>query len=126
MTPSQLADSANAPWTRTIVGCMRRSFRLGDPSRALGIDRSCSTQDRTAAPVVTRPSRALARGDAARLGDGGERAAQLLARADLELGEHLAQVVLDGARADEQPGSDLRVRLPVTGHAGDLRLLRRE
>src|SRR6187200_3289083 len=105
---------------------MRRSFRLGDPSRAPGVDRSCRTQDRTAVPVVTRPSRALARGDAARLGDGGQRAAQLLARADLELGEDLAQVVLDGARADEQLRADLRIRLPVAGHAGDLRLLGRE
>jgi hypothetical protein len=53
------------------------------------------------------------------LGEGGrtagQDAAQLVARADLELDEHLAQVVLDGARADEQPGADLLVREPVAG-----------
>ena len=44
---------------------------------------------------------------------GGERPAELLAGADAELGEDLAQVVLDGARADEQLRADLRVRVPV-------------
>ena len=39
---------------------------------------------------------------------------------DVELGEHLVQVVLDGPRADEQPGADLRVREPVAGEPGDL------
>src|SRR5215212_9553507 len=67
MTPSQLADSANAPWTRTIVGCMKGPF--GWVIRvALGVDRVCSSQDRTAAPVVTRPSRAGVR--ESRLGRG--------------------------------------------------------
>jgi len=46
--------------------------------------------------------------------------------ADAELGEDLAQVVLDGARTDEQLRADLRVRVPVARHAGDLRLLGRE
>lgn len=35
-------------------------------------------------------------------------------------------MVLDGARADEQLGADLRVRLPVARHPSDLRLLRRQ
>src|SRR6185312_4628828 len=48
---------------------------------------------------------------------------QLFARADVELREHLAQVVLDGARADEQPGTYLRVGLPFCGESSDLRLL---
>src|SRR5437763_3303429 len=52
-----------------------------------------------------------------------ERAAELLAGADVELGEHLAQVVLDSARADEQLGADLRVRLSLRGEPRDLRLL---
>ena len=39
------------------------------------------------------------------------------------LREDLVQVVLDGARADEQLGADLRVREPVAGEPGDLRLL---
>src|SRR2546429_1971138 len=42
----------------------------------------------------------------------GQCSVELQAGADLELGEDLAQVVLDGARADEQPGADLRVRRP--------------
>jgi hypothetical protein len=29
MTPSQLEDSAKAPWTRTMVGFTRSSFRVG-------------------------------------------------------------------------------------------------
>src|SRR5262249_3014393 len=39
----------------------------------------------------------------------GQRLLELPAGADFELGEDLAQVVLDGARADEQLGGDLRV-----------------
>ena len=35
--------------------------------------------------------------------------------ADGELGEDLAPVVLDGARADEQPGTDLRVGQALAG-----------
>src|SRR4051812_3556086 len=130
MTPSQLEDSANAPWTRTIVGCMRL-LALGDPSRAWrrsGVQEprpdSGASRDKTFAEPMY--AGALASGDAARVGNSGERAAQLLAGADLELGEHLAQVVLDGARADEQLGADLRVRLPVARHPGDLGLLGRE
>src|SRR5947208_12771905 len=64
----------------------------------------------------------------ARLGpDGGRVAGQdaveLVARADVELGEDLAQVVLDRARTDEQPGADLGVRESVAGEPGDLGLL---
>ena len=47
----------------------------------------------------------------------GQRRAELPARADAELAEHLAQVPLDGARAEEQLRADLRVRLPVRRHA---------
>src|SRR5262249_14923481 len=46
------------------------------------------------------------------------------ARADVELGEHLAQVPLDGAGADEELGTDLGVRQAVTCEARDLLLLR--
>src|SRR4051812_8635756 len=56
----------------------------------------------------------------------GECPAERLARADVELLEHLAQVVLDRARADEQLGADLRVGVPLAGEIGDLRLLGRE
>src|SRR5580658_6364659 len=50
-------------------------------------------------------------------------AVELAAGADGELGEDLAQVVLDRARADEQPGADLRVRQATAGQLRDLCLL---
>ena len=56
----------------------------------------------------------------------GQDAVELAAGADAELGEHLAEVPFDGARADEQLGADLGVGMPVGGEAGDLRLLRGE
>jgi hypothetical protein len=46
-----------------------------------------------------------------------------LREADAELGEHFAQVVLDRARADEQPGADLRVGEPMPGQPRDLGFL---
>src|SRR4051812_43243949 len=55
-----------------------------------------------------------------------ERSAQLPAGADLELAEDLVQVVLDGARADEQLGANLRVGVPVAGQPRDLDLLGRQ
>src|SRR2546423_12170638 len=54
------------------------------------------------------------------------RRAQLLAGVDVELREHLVQVVLDRARADEQLGADLRVRVSPLRQPGHLRLLRGE
>ena len=48
---------------------------------------------------------------------------EVSSRADPQLREHLAQVVLDGARADEQLAADLRVGVPLRGEPGDLRLL---
>src|SRR5207237_3706911 len=42
------------------------------------------------------------------------------------LGGHLAEVVLDGASADEELGADLRVRLSVGGESSDLGFLRGE
>src|SRR5205085_2773963 len=68
----------------------------------------------------------LSRCGVAGVGNPGKCVAKLLAGADVELGEHLAKVVLDGAGADEQLGADLRVRLPVGGESGDLGLLRGE
>ena len=53
-------------------------------------------------------------------------AGELRARLDAELAEHLVEVVLDSARADEQSSCDLSVRLPLGGKARDLRLLRGE
>src|SRR5947209_14605383 len=51
---------------------------------------------------------------------------EFLAGADIEFWEHLAQVVFDGARAEEQPRSDLWVRLPIGGQACNLLLLGRQ
>src|SRR5712671_2483083 len=51
---------------------------------------------------------------------------ELGAAGDAQLAEDLAQVVLHGAGADEQPGGDLRVGQVPGHHPGDLRLLRRE
>ena len=48
---------------------------------------------------------------------------ELAAGADAELGEHLAQVVLNGAGADEQAGTNLRVRQTLSGQPRDLGLL---
>src|SRR5215468_8949691 len=56
----------------------------------------------------------------------GQRRSELPARGNAEFGEHVAQVPLDGARADQQLRADLRVRQALAGEPGDLLLLRRE
>jgi len=48
---------------------------------------------------------------------------QLVSRADAELREDLVEVVLDGARADEQPRADLGVGVSVAGHPRDVGFL---
>src|ERR1700684_654820 len=53
----------------------------------------------------------------------GQHAVKLTARADVELGEDLAQVIFDRAGADEQPGADLGIGEPVAGEPRDMRLL---
>src|SRR5437868_11434281 len=55
-----------------------------------------------------------------------KRAAQLSARADAELREHLVQVVFDGSRADEELSPDLGVRVTLRREPGNLCLLRSE
>src|SRR5215218_1200 len=55
-----------------------------------------------------------------------ERSAKLLAVADVELAEHLVQVVLDRPRADEELRADLRVGASIAGQSRHLDLLRRE
>src|SRR5271154_1244357 len=52
---------------------------------------------------------------AVRVRAAGQHAVELTTGADAELGEDLAQVVLDGVGADEQPGADLRVGQAVAG-----------
>src|SRR5260370_878120 len=56
----------------------------------------------------------------------GQDAGQLVAGADVELGEDLVQVVFDRARAHEQLGSDLGVGQAVAGQLADLGLPRGE
>src|SRR6516162_5385585 len=51
---------------------------------------------------------------------------ELSPAADAKLAEDLAQVVLDGAGADEQPGGDLPVGQVLGDQPGDLFLLRGE
>jgi len=51
---------------------------------------------------------------------------QLRTARDAELPEYLAQVVIHGAGADEEPGGDRMVRGALGGQPGDPRLLRRE
>src|ERR1700761_3552228 len=49
---------------------------------------------------------------------------ELCARLDVELAKRLAQVVLDGARADEQSSGDLSIGVSVRRKARNLGLLR--
>ena len=51
---------------------------------------------------------------------------EFLSRLDLELCEHLAQVVLDRAGAQEEATGDFAIREPFAGEVSDLRLLWRE
>jgi hypothetical protein len=62
-------------------------------------------------------------GNGAALGIG-QCGAELAPGADLQLVEHLPEVPLDRARAEEELRADLRVRVPVGRQAGDLRFLR--
>src|SRR3954465_5872796 len=84
--------------------------------------RACSRAIIAGDPPVGR--RGL-RGNA-RLAGVWERCTELLARADVELGEDLTQVVLDRSGADEELGADLGVGAAVDREPGDLLLLRRQ
>ena len=53
----------------------------------------------------------------------GQDTPELVARFDAEFDEDLFQVVLDGACAEEQPGTDLGIRQAVAGQPRDLGLL---
>src|SRR5579859_6334107 len=74
---------------------------------------SALREDRVAPAVLARPGGVRV---------GGQGPVELAAGADAELGEDLAQVVLDRAGADEQPGADLRIGQAVPGQPGDLGL----
>src|SRR5580704_11441911 len=92
-------------------------FLFGFPGISLGRGRE--------EPHRTR-GQILSSGSSGDPGVPGQRRPELPARGDTELGEHVAQVPLDRARADEQLRADLRVRQAVAGQPGDLLLLRRE
>ena len=51
---------------------------------------------------------------------------QVSSGCDLELGKDLTEVVVDRARAQEEPLRDARVGHPVRDETGDLQLSRRE
>src|SRR3954449_6167050 len=55
-----------------------------------------------------------------------EDVAQLAAGRDVQLGEDLAEVPFDRPRAEEQAGTDLRIRVAVPHQLRDLPLLRRQ
>src|SRR5215208_4284556 len=95
---------------------MRRSFLAS-------WRRSSRTRPRRPIAIAARPIGAAAQG---RRSPVREHAGQLVPRGDAELGEHLVEVVLDGAGADEQPRADLGVGEALAGEPGDLRLLRGE
>ena len=111
------ACAAGRPCVNPSSGCWRwfwpgpvRSWvTMQRPSRPSGA-RICRSPQRGSRPELAVPGAALCGAPS------GLRQRQVVpelpAGADVELGEHLAQVVLDGARADEQPGADLRVRGP--------------
>src|SRR5438445_2057256 len=130
-------------WSR----CSSRVFVVGLVTRHVSLparSRGLSISDRNPAIVMSGGPRSHPPGDSAsgpvvvwhpptggadwpaRLGrpDGGRPAGQdaveLVAGADVELGEDLAQVVLDRSWTDEQPGADLRVGESVAGEPGDL------
>jgi hypothetical protein len=81
--------------------------------------RICDWTARVGSGVRQRADRAVHRPDGLARRDGvwvgGQDAVELAAGDDGQLGEDLAQVVLGRARADEQPGADLRVRQAVAG-----------
>jgi hypothetical protein len=55
-----------------------------------------------------------------------ETSSELPARADVELGEHLAQMPFDRTRTEEELPTDVRGRQTVPGEPCDLHLLRCE
>jgi len=90
----------------------------GQIAAALGIGNRAQspTRARGAAPAARARVRARARRLALRdwrdFGCLGQRPAELVARADVQLGEHLAEVVGDRVLADEQPLADVGVGEP--------------
>src|SRR4051812_14764233 len=76
-----------------------------------------------ASRLASQPSRSWSSGRLGGIGSVAQRSIELVARADVELAEHLAQVVGDRVLADEQPRADLWVGQPFACEPHDLRLL---
>src|SRR5713101_6403200 len=110
----------------------------GSPSTTAGAPRGSagdavrSADSNAGSPATGRVGRrrGIARTRESRQGDlsrfsasaAGQGAVELVAGADVKLGEDLVQVVFDGARAHEQLGGDLGVGQAVAGQPGDLGL----
>src|SRR5438270_12631623 len=80
----------------------------------------CTTRSR-ASVMLDAPPRLRGRPVVAA---GGQRLPELAAGGDIELGENLGHVVLDGARPTEQLSGDLRIGQARPGRPRDLGLLR--
>src|SRR6478752_2049194 len=109
-------------WCLNDVDALARSSRPGKTlvARHLGPGGHARGRCSSAPGVAAFPACLDGRGFAR------ERVAQCPARRDAELGEHLLEVPLDGARAEEELGADLRVRPPLAREEGDVLLLGRE
>src|SRR4029453_6518994 len=124
MTPPSMTTRFPMVPSSPAIRVMALTTRLGSLAPAV----LASATGQSEWPVVGLVACRLA-GGLAGLGGGrvaGQGLVQLGAGADGELGEHLAQVVLDRAGADEQPSADLLVGEAVIGEPGDLQLLRGE
>jgi hypothetical protein len=99
----------------------RRDRRRLDPVTGIGVDALLLDRHLQHSPQDPVVAMHRAGGDAAELRCGWARPRfedamrELSARLEAELGEHLAEVVLDGVRADEQLRSDLL----IVGPEGD-------
>src|SRR5262245_44836560 len=113
-------------WSMSDTSCMGVAFSVWGPM-ACPQSPPNGRRSRPSDSLVHPPARAWGRW---RLGGHRGRAAvrqhrtELPARADAKLSEHLAQVPLDGSRAEEQLGADLRVREALRRQPCDLSLLR--
>ena len=128
--PAYTFIALGLPGNLPVSGCLPAIVMPGRP-------RSYPPAAQYKRPVMARPAMPPAGGAGAqaglrglvRLGGvrvGRQSAVKLVAGADVELGEDLAQVVPDRARTDEQPGADLRVRHDLAGQPRDLGLLEAE
>ena len=104
------------PSVLLLAELIEAAARSGQAERATGpLAQLAEIADAAGTEWALRPRVAFRHPLVRSLPDVGKCRAELLAGADPELAEHLGQVPLDRARAEEQLGADLRVRLPVGG-----------